>query len=136
LARGGVLASKEAGMPVYCEFRDEVLTVTAVGDYLTTELTVALEAALADPRIGRGLPLLLDARSSLASLSRAEVARRAYWLAKLCGVRVPRVAFLSPEGAHRSQIQEHAAHVLSARGVPAVVFSDRASALRWLREAK
>ena len=123
-------------MPVYCEFRDNVLTVTAVGDYRTTELNVALEAALADPRFGRGLPLLLDGRSSLATLTRDEVGQRADWLARLCGDRVRRVAFLVPDGGHRGQIQELAVHALNAHGLPALVFADRAKALRWLRERK
>jgi hypothetical protein len=120
-------------MPVIWAIRDGVLELSAVGDYSTPELTDALEAAIADQRVGGGVPLLLDARSSLTSLSRPEVERRARWLADLCGDRVLRIAFLVPESAHRTRIQELAAEILRARGLPALLFSDRDEALRWLR---
>src|SRR4051812_620149 len=70
-------------MPVVYDFRDGVLRVTAIGDYLTAELTAALQAAVSDRRFHPGLPLLLDARSSLTVLSSDEVTRRAQWLASL-----------------------------------------------------
>jgi len=49
---------------VTCEFVEGVLVVHAIGDYSSTELTLAIRASFADPQFGAGLPLLLAARSA------------------------------------------------------------------------
>ncbi|HEV7498972.1 MAG TPA: hypothetical protein VGQ33_03165, partial [Vicinamibacteria bacterium] len=78
-AEAGVLR-----MPIHRAFRDDVLVLTYLGDFTTQESIDAVEQAITDPAFRRGMAILFDTRSVVASaLPADDLTRRVEWAVSL-----------------------------------------------------
>src|SRR5215470_3182861 len=114
-------------MPVTWMIQDSILVLWLSGDYEFHELREAVGAALADPGFRRGMPLLVDARSSSIHLSIDETLRRSDWFGSLLDRGLgARYAFLLHD--HRFGMSAASLNRMQELGVDARLFPDPASA--------
>jgi hypothetical protein len=125
---------ESTAMPVTWTLDHAVVVIAVIGGYTTAEMTGAIEAALRDPRVGPGTPVLFDARSSLVYLSPDEIQWRTEWFAAVhrAGM-LGRWAFLSTD-PYRARIVARGVEGMQRRGIAVAAFTDREAAMRWLME--
>jgi hypothetical protein len=120
-------------MPVtWSIVEDQVLVITTIGGYETSEWTARIEEACHDPRVGPITSLLFDTRSSLVYHSVDELKRRVKWFAKFCAKEsFRRCALLSSPAPCRVRAIEHGVEGLRECGIETAAFTDRDAAFRW-----
>ena len=119
-------------MPVRWTIREDYLAFTLIGDHSTEELKDASAAALASAEFKPGLPILIDARSTLGYPSQYEMQKRLRWLASLPKSGTSRRCAIVAAEARKKMVERRAAKA-RALGMLIGVFTDLEKALKWLK---
>jgi hypothetical protein len=118
-------------MPIHRAFRDDVLVLTYLGDFTTQDSIDAVEEAIADPAFRRGMAILFDTRSVVASaLPADDLTRRVEWAVSLAA-RGFRPQFATVIAPSRERIAKSGVRLIVGR-VAMGVFDTMKEALTWL----
>ena len=119
-------------MPVRWIIQEDYLAFTLIGDHSTEELKNASAAALASAKFKPGLPILIDARSTLGYPSQYEMQKRLRWLASLPKSGTSRRCAIVAAEARKKMARERAAKARAFR-MRIGVFTDLEKAVSWLK---
>jgi hypothetical protein len=116
-------------MPVIWEVRSNVLIIAGIGAYTVEQFHAALADVAVSPMVRAGMPVLLDARSSLGYFDPREVVDRGRRLAQL---GFSRYALLARPDPFRERLLELLREGIVKGGREALVFTDAEAAWRWV----